>query len=1101
MRVIDAVPETSMATRWHSANRRAANIELLALLACSVVIALGLALTYFGRMARLDIDSSDRSGIIDLRRLKSASDLEPVLSMFEQPFERQAVARALYIRAVSDSPPLEHVGGLAAVTIPATTIRRDRRFVELRSRLTRRPALVDVPVLTSSELASIKPGIIVRSRAAFRRQVAAMIACLVGAFWIAHLVRRLRSADDDPLILPIVMLLCGIGLMSMIALRDPLRDMLIGRGFVTGIIAGMALLLVISEVDFEGPRLGRAVLLPLTLAFVLAVLLLVFGRGPGASGAKVNLAGMQPVEAIRLLVVLGLAAYFGSRLDLIRELSEAPTPSRPWLQWIHMPRWKDIGPLVVSMALVLTFFFLQKDLGPALVMSCVFLALYGIARRRIGLVTVGFAVLIAGFTVAYAIGMPATVRQRVMIWLDPWNNGVTGGNQIAHGLWALSTGGPWGLGEGLGAPQLIPAGHTDFVLAVAGEELGFVGLAIIAILYVLVCWRALRIAARAPGDYTTFAATGVTLGLVVQVLIIAGGLFGLIPLSGVVTPFLSYGKSSMLANFAAAGILLAIAKRRGAVRPHFHHPIRVVGAVLTAAAFAIVARAAWVQIPRADAYATMASLGEQADGGYRFEYNPRLLSAARMIPRGTIYDRTGLPLATSRRDEIANLGAMYRKAGIDVSPDCSPDVSRCYPLGGIAYHVLGDWRYETNWGARNSSYVERDRATRLQGYDDRARVVETVNPRTKRHDTAVKRDYTELLTLARNRYRPAGAAIESLLARNRDLRTSIDAKLQRQVASALQQRIQAAGSRRGSAVVLDSASNEVLAAVSYPWPVADDVKGVAEGESDEETTDRLLDRVRYGLYPPGSTFKLIVAGAALRSNTDATYACIRLPDGRVGNYVRGARRPVRDDPLDKTPHGVLDLHHALVVSCNAYFAQLALRLGPGALIKASAPFQIDVARLPTTEGLEPTLAHAGYGQGEVLVSPLKMARVAAAIAAGGNVRPVRWEPGPAATDANAARFLSVSDAAILARYMRDVVTSGTGRSLQSNGVAIAGKTGTAEVANGASHSWFVGFAPFAGPGRRIAFAVLVENAGYGARTAAPIAGEIVSAARASGLIQ
>jgi cell division protein FtsW (lipid II flippase) len=333
-------------------------------------------------------------------------------------------------------------------------------------------------------------------------------------------------------------------------------------------------------VDFEASPLRRSVLMPLALALSLAVLLLLFGSGPGASGVKVNLLGVQPVEAIRLLVVFALAAYFGRRLELLRELSEPATPSRPWLRYVRVPRWTDVRPVFVSMALVLVFFFLQKELGPALVVSCVFLALYGIGRGHAAFVVTGFAMLAAGFALAYWIGFPETVRQRVAIWSDPWNNGVSGGNHIAHGLWALSTGAAWGSGPGLGSPHAIPAGHTDFVLAAIGEELGFAGLVVIVALYALVCWRCLRVAVRAPGDYSAFLAVGVALALVVQALVISGGLLGAVPLAGVVTPFLSFGRSSMLANAFAIGVVLAIAKRRSAVRRHLRQPIRALGAVL-----------------------------------------------------------------------------------------------------------------------------------------------------------------------------------------------------------------------------------------------------------------------------------------------------------------------------------------------------------------------------------------------------------------------------------------------------------------------------------------------------------------------------------------
>src|SRR5439155_1580091 len=289
-------------------------------------------------------------------------------------------------------------------------------------------------------------------------------------------------------------------------------------------VVGLVLLVSASAIDFEASPLRRAVLAPLGLALGLAAMLLVFGKGPGSSGVKVNLLGFQPVEVIRLLVMLSLAAYFARRLDFLRELSEPPTASRPWLRHLRLPRWKDVRPLFVSMALLLGFFFLQKDLGPALVLSCVFLALYGIARGRSALVVTGFTLLVAGFTAA-------------------------------------------------------------------------------------------------------------ALTLVVQASVIASGLLGLAPLAGVVTPFLSYGRSSMTANCLAVGIVLSIAKRRGPVRLHLHRPIAAVAGVLAAAAAVMVGRAVWIQIVKADEIAAASSLSEQADGGVRFEYNPRLLSAARLIPR------------------------------------------------------------------------------------------------------------------------------------------------------------------------------------------------------------------------------------------------------------------------------------------------------------------------------------------------------------------------------------------------------------------------------------------------------------------------------------
>jgi peptidoglycan glycosyltransferase len=220
----------------------------------------------------------------------------------------------------------------------------------------------------------------------------------------------------------------------------------------------------------------------------------------------------------------------------------------------------------------------------------------------------------------------------------------------------------------------------------------------------------------------------------------------------------------------------------------------------------------------------------------------------------------------------------------------------------------------------------------------------------------------------------------------------------------------------------------------------------------------------------------------------------------VGGRVPGAGPAIHDDPRDTTPHGTIDMDRALVVSCNVYFANLAQRLGAPALAEAAAAAQISAAPAPVADNLRRTLAHAGYGQGDVLASPLRMARATAALAVDGVLRDVRVTADPAARASNV-RWVSAEGAAQLRRDMRAVVTAGSGRVLAGHRVAIAGKTGTAEVDERRSHSWFVGFAPYSDDGARIAFAVIVENAGYGARVAAPLAGDIVNAAAARGLLR
>jgi peptidoglycan glycosyltransferase len=201
------------------------------------------------------------------------------------------------------------------------------------------------------------------------------------------------------------------------------------------------------------------------------------------------------------------------------------------------------------------------------------------------------------------------------------------------------------------------------------------------------------------------------------------------------------------------------------------------------------------------------------------------------------------------------------------------------------------------------------------------------------------------------------------------------------------------------------------------------------------------------------------------------------------------------------PHGTIDVHGGFVHSCNAFFAQLAVKLGSRALLDTANRLGISLTPAADVAArVRQTLPQIGYGQGDVVVTPLRLARLSAAVASNGVLRDARCEQDEAAGAATD-RFLSGEDARVLGGYMRDVVLSGTGRVLRNHPGRIAGKTGTAQLDGRPSHGWFVGFAPFGPAERRIAFAVVIENAGYGGRSAAPAAGEIVDAASRAGLLK
>jgi cell division protein FtsW (lipid II flippase) len=249
--------------------------------------------------------------------------------------------------------------------------------------------------------------------------------------------------------------------------------------------------------------------------------LIAFGTGPGVSDAKVNLFGFQPAEFIKLLIVLFLAGYFAQRWEFLRVLKERRPELAKISRHVEIPRLEYLLPLLTAVLVLLVFFFLQKDLGPALLICCVFLALYAVARNRSLLAFSGLGLMLAGFLGGYFIGYPRTVYQRVDMWLSPWDNHVRGGEQVVHALWAMASGGAFGAGLGLGDPEIMPAAHTDLILAVLGEEWGWFGFTGVYILYALLIWLGFRIAMRAKDDYSFFLALGLTLLIAFSTLLIS----------------------------------------------------------------------------------------------------------------------------------------------------------------------------------------------------------------------------------------------------------------------------------------------------------------------------------------------------------------------------------------------------------------------------------------------------------------------------------------------------------------------------------------------------------------------------------------------------
>jgi cell division protein FtsI/penicillin-binding protein 2/cell division protein FtsW (lipid II flippase) len=977
---------------------------------------------------------------VNLNAVVSPDELLPLLESFPDRTERQSVADAMFA-LIERKRPLPNVGALAPL----------RRTHNL-------------------PLARLKPLLAVRTAAEFQREFLTSVALYFGVFYFVALVWRIGRFGGDRAILPAVHLLTGIGLILMISLRDPLRDTLEFHKFTTGVAIGCLMLALPALRTFDYMRLADWCYTPLFAALALFGALVVFGKGPSGIDAKVNLGPFQPVEFIKILLVFFMAGYFTRNWERLRDLREKRVFPR-FFGRIGLPRLEHVAPVAVAVAISIVLFFVLKDLGPALVIFFVFLALFGTARGRPGLALTGLALLIGSVAIGYRLGQPHTVVDRIHMWLAPWDNDVRGGDQLAHGLWAFATGGPTGSGPGWGDPAMIPAGHTDLVLPAIGEEWGFCGVAAVFVLFSFLVSRAFRAAARVGTRYGFYLGIGLGTLLAVEMLLISSGVLGALPLSGVVSPFLSSGNTAMLANFLVVALILSISREPAAETKQRMPTLRL---ALAGAATVLLGFAAYYQLQHDREFLARDALAIDQDGVKRPEHNPRLNSIAREIPRGNIYDRNGVLVATSNWAEIERRRPDYEALGVPMEGAVSRFESRHYPFGAATAHLVGDLRTGETFHASNSSLVEHDANQKLQGYQ-----------------------FAELASLVRYRHQPGNPELARVLARDRDVHLTLDIRLQLRAKEILERRLREAGAQHGALVVMDSATGDVLAMVSAPAP---DPPGVRTAPP---TPDELLDRARYGQYPPGSTFKLVTAIAALRADPQLrhrTYLCHALGDGRVGNTIAGWNRPIKDDIGDRA-HGTIDMERAIGVSCNAYFAQLGVHdVGSKALAETASRMGISTG---DPAELRKSLPFSSYGQGEVLVTPFKMARVAAAIAAGGQMPQGRWSTDDSNTRTDTATpVLPVADASFLAGAMRRVVTEGTARrSMAGSPVNFAGKTGTAQLETGQPHSWFAGFAPYDGdPAKRLAFAVVVEHGGYGARVAAPVAREVMEAAKELGLL-
>lgn len=383
-------------------------------------------------------------------------------------------------------------------------------------------------------------------------------------FAVAHAAVRKWAPYADPLILPCVALLNGLGLVMIyrIDLAKAERALQTNTQFENAVpkqilwttialVLFLAVLYVVKDhrtLTRYGYTFGLVGLILLALPAVLPSII-----APTINGAKIwiriGIFSIQPGEFAKILLLIFFAAFLVSKRDLFMAAGRR-------VLGIDLPRARDLGPILVAWGVSVVVLVLEKDLGTSLLFFGIVLVMLYVATERVIWVGVGLALFAAGCVIAYYAF--AHIKSRVQNWLDPFADYEGGGFQIAQSLFGLATGGVGGTGLGAGRPDMVPFANSDFITAAIGEELGFIGLAALLLVYTLLAMRGMRSALAVRDTFGKLLGGGLAFGLIMQVFVVVGGVTKLIPLTGITAPFLSAGGSSLLANYVLVALLLRI---------------------------------------------------------------------------------------------------------------------------------------------------------------------------------------------------------------------------------------------------------------------------------------------------------------------------------------------------------------------------------------------------------------------------------------------------------------------------------------------------------------------------------------------------------------
>lgn len=778
----------------------------------------------------------------------------------------------------------------------------------------------------------------------------------------------------------------------------------------------------------------------IVIVLFLILLLQLFGDGPEGSGTKVNLLFFQPSELNKYLVVIFMAAFFAVRADRITMFSDVADRLHLRLQL------KTVILVLLSLVILLGLYMVvMSDMGPALVLIVTFVFLYAIARKDFkqmlfGIITFIVMVWIGGiinenslftkflFAIAWLAGwiMYWYVKDRrlyesaiffnlllsAFIFFGPWfatmkcdtfhrvgqrivdrnevvgrhlwDNSVNGGgDQVVQGIWSLATGGFAGQGLGQGNPNLVPAFHTDMIFTSIGEEMGWVSLLLIILCLAIIIHRSLVIAYKSGDRFLFFLTSGIGIVTGVQFFVIILGSIGIIPLTGVAVPFLSFGMTSLIINLAIFGIVISVSRKNATQNQReINLPYRYVTAVgigsFLAVSFILVAILFQYQVLplTRNNYLVKPAFVSNNEGHRLCEYNPRIRLLLKEMNAGNIFDRNGLLLATSDKQSFLDYVNYGHKAKVtDISDDKKDRTldaalfnvleknnsylskeqhrvhSRYYPFGEHLFFVLGDCNTQTLWLSKDANpygyLAEKRLYDELRGFsiaisedDKKQNRVELKSDKYYPSPFAAPMDTTFEFTLSN--YRPLlrylrdgihGQKVKDYNAKTkkgeRDVYLTIDARLQtllqRQMDLYLTSKecgynTKSRPKLRASVVILDATNGDVLTSANFPLPIQDSIRKYQNLRIDYTKLEQDWSHQVFTDRDLGATYQTNPGSTAKIMSSIAGFMAYGKDIANEKYNVN--RAEIIHSENGSEPTGPVSMQRAIVGSSNCYFINL-----------------------------------------------------------------------------------------------------------------------------------------------------------------------------------